>query len=178
MISKVLEHCGKNVEKIVVSGSITQEKMDEVQKDMMETLLKNPEQKFLLIVTTNGGSAMAAYNFLLWVEFWEIDLITVALGTVFSAGFVLYLAGKERLAHPNSTFLAHAMSVTMNGSLSAEELAEQCAKLRMMRVTLHEIFKRKLNVGDQEINQMLEIEGRSLTYEEAKAINLVNTVIV
>ncbi len=176
MISKLNELYGKDSLKIVLEGNLTQEFLDETKKYIRESQKEYPERRVILIITTGGGDAIAAYNFYQWIKAWEINLVAIAVGTVFSAGVTLYLAGAERKALRNSIFSMHAVSISGN-KLTAEELRGNEQQLTALTRAQHKIFKKNLKLSNAKIDTLLSPEGGSFTADEAKKINLVHEII-
>lgn len=68
-----------------------------------------PEERkpITLYINTNGGSLYSANSLISLIQNSITPVHTVNLGVCFSAGFLLFIAGKKRYALDNSVFLLH-----------------------------------------------------------------------
>lgn len=73
-------------------------------------------QPITLYINTNGGSLYSANSLISLIENSITPVHTVNLGRCFSAGFLLFIAGKKRYALDNSIFLLHE---GQNGDINA-----------------------------------------------------------
>jgi len=80
------------------------------------------EAKCLIVtISTYGGnmhSGFAIYDLLVDSPF---KIVTVGLGKVMSAGFLIFLAGDVRRSNENTRFMIHEVSTVTYGTLSAIE---------------------------------------------------------
>lgn len=95
----------------------------ELNGDTVESLLRclsgladEGVSRVVLCIASPGGNfgkALAAYNMLRALP---LQLVTHGIGDVSSAAVIVFLAGAERYACPQSTFLLHPGSIATNGA--------------------------------------------------------------
>jgi ATP-dependent protease ClpP protease subunit len=95
------------------SGRINQASMDTLVGTCTDLANHGTETVYLMLSTPGGSvdSAIAAYNLLRGMPF---RLITHNVGSVDSMGNVLFLAGEERYACSNSSFMFHGVGFNVS----------------------------------------------------------------
>ena len=94
-------------------GRIDQRSMDSLIGACTELANTGAECVYLMLSSPGGSveSAIAAYNLLRGLPF---RLVTHNVGSVDSMGNVLFLAGEERYACPDSSFMFHGVGFNVN----------------------------------------------------------------
>jgi len=96
-------------------------------------------RRFVLPIQTSGGSvfsAMYAYGVL---KDMPVEITTVAVGYVDSAGIVLYCLGNRRHAAPGASFLFHPMSGSLTPDRRGQEAVErQIDDIKAWRETVND----------------------------------------
>ncbi len=85
------------------------------------TIPKEQLEPIYLWIHSYGGDADQAQFFADLIESSRIPVITVGMGAVMSAGFIIFLSGKRRYAFKHSQFLAHSGAATVSGTASEVE---------------------------------------------------------
>ncbi len=127
-------------------------------------------RKFLIPMQTAGGSvygAMYAYEAL---SAMPIEIATVAMGNVDSAGIYLYCLGDRRYATPGSSFLFHPIQGAMTPNRREQEATE-----RMIEAMVD--WTHKVNrdcFGDTPEEWDLDRRDYRVMMDEATEVGLVN----
>lgn len=99
-----------------INGSST-----EALLKVVDSKIKSGYEKIHLMITSPGGSVahgLALYNILRSVP---IRWCTYNIGSVDSIGVVVFCAGEDRFAAPNSRFLIHPVQANLHGNHSLDE---------------------------------------------------------
>jgi len=92
---------------------------------LLQDYYRQGYRRFVLPIQTSGGSvnsAMYAYGVL---KDMPVEITTVAVGYVDSAGVALYCLGDRRYAVPGSSFLFHPMSGSLTPDRRGQEAVER-----------------------------------------------------
>lgn len=92
-----------------------------IQMNIEEKDKENPEP-IRLFIHSYGGDIEQALFFCDLVKSSRIPIITIAMGVAMSAGFLIFLSGKKRLAFEHTSMLAHSGSAAFQGT--AEQIEE------------------------------------------------------
>ncbi len=134
------------------------------------------ETELTLLISSPGGyiaSGITAFNTLkvlpLKKVFWNI-------GNIDSIGVMMFLAGDERLALPNSRFLFHDVGwgiQTAPANFSEGQLALTVESLRHDRAAIAELSSRVTGQTAEFISSMMK-EGKILDAPSAKKLNYIH----
>ena len=109
--------------------------------NMEEISIPKEELKPIYIfIHSYGGDLDQAYYLCDLIQSSRIPIITIATGSVMSAGFLIFIAGKKRYAFKQSSLLVHQGSASFTGSASEIEEAQKNYKrqLAMMKTYILE----------------------------------------
>lgn len=119
-----------------------------------------------LLLNTPGGSVnlgIVIYNFL---KSLPIRLTTHNIGQVDSIGNVIFVAGSERFATSNSTFLFHGIATGQIGGASLPQLGEILSQVKNDEQRMTTILRTNTSLLARDLNKFYR-EGRSITPEFA-----------
>lgn len=128
LVSSLRKRFGRKATILIFDGAVTDNALLKFWKQIFETILKNPHQHFILVITTSGGSFDATRDFYAKVKFYNVTLTTIGVGRVWSAGLTLLLAGGKRFATKHTDFLLHLGNMDDH----EEESLNQCALRRLL----------------------------------------------
>ena len=127
-----------------------------------------------LLLSTPGGSVMhgiTIYNMLRAMPF---KLVTHNVGAVNSIGNVILLAGEDRYACPNSTFMFHGVGFDVKAGARFEEklLRERLEGINADQAQIASIIEQRAGfTGPDEVKELfLEAQTKDPTYALAKGI--------
>ena len=127
-----------------------------------------------LLLSTPGGSVMhgiTIYNMLRAMPF---KLVTHNVGAVNSIGNVIFLAGEDRYACPNSTFMFHGIGFDVKAGARFEEklLRERLEGINADQAQIASIIEQRAGfTGPDEVKELfLEAQTKDPTYALAKGI--------
>lgn len=155
------------------SAEITQVPTEGLLRACAELAQKGAKEVHLLLSTPGGGVAqgITLYNMLRGFPF---KLITHNVGAVNSIGNVVFLAGEERYACPNSTFMFHGVGFDTKAGVRIEEkfLLERLDSLRADQAQIGSIIEQRATFGDgAEIQDLfLQAATKDATWAKAKGI--------
>lgn len=177
MYTKLTERYGEDLHCLVLDGEINAEVLEKMWNEIFEKFKDNPEQIFVLIITSPGGEFMPTYNFCMKVRFWGVKLVTVAIGTVFSAGALLFLAGYERLALRGALFLFHNPRTHFeHAHFEEREHVRFAAHLRTSKTAQKQFLADELRLDKRTIQKLLDADRQIFT-DEAMKLGIVHEII-
>ena len=142
------------------------------------TLANNGASTIYLLLSTPGGhvrEGMAIYNILRALP---VKLITHNVGNVDSIGNVAFLAGEERYACPNSTFMFHGVGQTLQGTFRLEEkdVKEKLDSIQADNARIASIIENRCTFDDAAEVRNLFLESRTKDTDFAKSRGLIHDV--
>jgi ATP-dependent protease ClpP protease subunit len=166
---------GRNAFIINCDGEITEERLSKIWTAMYEAMNNDPQKLFVMTISTDGGSFDAAKNFYCKIKFFKVNLITVGVGRVWSAGCTLLIAGKKRLAVKHTDFLFHEC-VDDSTKNNTTRLGQILAQSRVTDEAEQEIFAENLKISRKEIAKMVK-EETYFSAKVARRIGIVHKII-
>jgi len=127
-----------------------------------------------LLLNTPGGSVnlgIEIYNFL---KALPVKVSTHNIGQVDSIGNVIFVAGEERFATPNSTFLFHGIAGSWT-NLSVPQAREALSQLENDEKRMTAILREHTDLGPRQLTEFYR-QGRSVAPEEAMEKKIINKV--
>jgi ATP-dependent Clp protease protease subunit len=121
----------------------------------MANLVNQGFREIHLLLSTPGGSVMhgiTVYNVLRGLP---ITLITHNVANVDSIGTVVFLAGQQRYACPQATFMLHgvALSVTSATNFFEKNLTERLASVRADQERIKAIYSDRAGINPNDAEQ-------------------------
>jgi ATP-dependent protease ClpP protease subunit len=117
-------------------------------------------EKLNILLSTPGGTVIhgkGIYNFLMALPL-EIDIYNI--GQVDSIGGIMYLAGDNRYATSNSSFLIHAVALQIQGPTSFPE-NDKIDSEKQDRVAIAAIYAERTKISLEEFENLM-LEGTTL----------------
>jgi ATP-dependent protease ClpP protease subunit len=92
-------------------------------------------------------------------------------GTIDSIANVIFVAGQQRFAAPNSSFLFHGVSMNMQGAVSRTGLKEALSRLEGMENRIADTVSRHSQLSQAELTSLFQQgEGKDVNYALSKQI--------
>ena len=129
--------------------------------------------KLFIHVDSPGGclhSGLRAYDYIRRIGK-RIQIVTVCEGCVASAATLIALAGSERLASKNATFLYHQLSTFLYGKYA--DIIDEKQACDMLMNKMYKIYKRHSNMSTESIKALLSRE-KLMTAKKCIALGLVD----
>ena len=147
-------------------GRISQGSMDTLVGTCADLANQGVETVYLMLSSPGGAvdSAIAAYNLLRGMPF---RLITHNVGSVDSMGNVLFLAGEERFACPDSSFMFHGVgfNVSLKMRFELRTLREKMDSVEGDQRKIAAIIAERTQLTPAEIDELfLEAVTRAPDY--------------
>lgn len=125
----------------------------------------------VIFINSYGGeyhAGMAAYSF---IKNFPYPVFTVIEGGAASAATIVYMAGERKFMYKHSNMLIHQLSREMIGKFT--DLQDELASSKKFMDCMKQIYLDNSNIKQKKLEDLI---GREtwLTYEEAKALNLVD----
>lgn len=132
---------------------------------------------FCLLISSPGGSVqdgIAIYNFL---KALPINLATYNIGVVDSISNVIFLAGKERYACKNSSFLFHGVGINMNQGerFGEKNVKEQLAIIQRDQNMISDIIADNTKLKKKEVERMF-YDAKTKTPDQAIKDGIINEI--
>ena len=130
-----------------------------------------------LLISSPGGSVMNGINVYNFLKALPINLTTHNIGIVDSIANVIFLAGKNRYAVKNSSFLFHGVGFDINQPTRFEEknVLEKLKMVQRDQKLIADIIAENSKFTAEEIEKMF-LAAETKTPEEAKTKDLINEV--
>jgi len=156
----------------------------EVNPTTCESLLKfaaqcatNKIDEVILLLSTPGGSVMCGINVYNVLRSMPFDLTAYNVGSVNSAGNVIFLAAEKRYAVPHSTFLFHGVGFDVKAPERFEEkrLRERLDGLLADQKKLAAIITERTHLNEKEAQALFrQAKTRDLDY--AKDVGVIHDI--
>lgn len=129
-----------------------------------------------LLISTHGGSVAAGFELYHLLRALPVKLITHNIGNVESIGNVPFLAGIERYACPETSFMFHGVSSSIkDGTTSGVQLRERLSSVECDEKRISAIVKQHTKLTEENM-QRLFVEGEFLTTSEALEAGIIHAV--
>lgn len=134
----------------------------------------NINHLYILINTPGGGVnlGIVIHNYL---KSLPIEVTTHNVGQVDSIGNVIFVAGKNRFANSNSTFLFHGVASGQWAGLSVPKAKEAISQLENDENRMTTILRENTNLLARDIRAFYR-EGKSITPEKALEKGIIQEV--
>ena len=169
-----------DIDKITFTGDVTVDSMKTLTRELYQMIRELPHSrdpaqkpKLYLLIATNGGdlyAAFSAYDHILRLRK-QVDIITVADGFVASAGTLLLMAGKQRMAMPNSGLLFHQLSSGFNGTY--KDMMDQVDACKWLMKRLTRVYHKNSNMTRKQVSKLLKSE-KTLTVKKCMNMGFVH----
>jgi ATP-dependent protease ClpP protease subunit len=126
-----------------------------------------------LLLSTPGGTVMNGINLYNVMRSMPFRLITHNVGNVDSIGNAIFLAGEERYACPNSTFMFHGVGFDINQAIRLEEknVRETLGSLLSDQKRIGDIIASRTTIMGREIRKLFrEAQTKDAAYARANGI--------
>ena len=149
-------------------------------KDAVEFILKQnyekqKKSKLQLLVCRDGGDMNAAFALIDVMKSCKIPINTVGLGTIGSAGLLIFMAGAYRTLTPNTSILSHQWSWGAHGK--EHELFAQMKEYELTTKRMMAHYKKCTGLKEKEIREyLLPPEDVWLNASEAKKLGICDAV--
>jgi ATP-dependent Clp protease protease subunit len=157
--------------------------MDEVNNETIKPIVewilcanhvgKRKKKELLLMICSEGGSVEHAFALIDVMRSSAIPIKTVGLGTISSAGLMIFLAGSKgsRILTPNTSILSHQYSAYSEGK--HHELFSITKEFNLVNERMVEHYKLATGLTELEIKtKLLSSSDVWLTAEEALALGI------
>lgn len=155
-----------------------------VDEQVMAILRWNAEDRLLpvgsrkaitIYINSEGGSSFDGQALIDVMLASKTKVRTVGLGMVASMGYLIYLAGHERVAFPNTSFLMHEGETGVSG-LSASKAKETMAFFDDMEERAKRYILEKTSISEATYDKFYKREWWMFS-QEAKANGIVDKII-
>lgn len=140
-------------------------------------VVKKKKKELLLMICSEGGDVGAAFALIDVMRSSRIPIKTVGLGSVGSAGLLIFLTGTpgRRLLTPNTSILSHQFSWGSDGK--AHELFATMKEFDLTHRRMIEHYKKCTNLKEDVIkSKLLPPHDVWLSAEEALALGVCDSI--
>lgn len=143
---------------------------------LAEQANKRVDQVYLM-VSTPGGSVMHGLNLYNVLRAFPFKLITHNVGNVDSIGNAVFLAGEERYACAQSTFMFHGVGfdITQPCRLDEKNLQERLDSLLQDQRRIGAIIRERTSIDEGQVSDLFR-EARTKDAEYAKSVGIVHDI--
>jgi ATP-dependent protease ClpP protease subunit len=113
-------------------------------------------QKIYLVLSTPGGSVMHGMTIYHFLRGLPVEVITHNIGNVDSIGNAIFLAGKQRFACKNSTFMFHGVGFNHDSKIRLEEkfLKERLDAIYSDQNRIGAVIEERTKITGQEVKSL------------------------
>lgn len=98
---------------------------------LCKEIYDNPDaSKVNVYMSTPGGDVELAIEMYNFISSLDCHVTTINTSFVNSAGILIYLAGKERICMPASSFYVHSVTKKLNGIFTFKELEREVQEIK------------------------------------------------
>ena len=129
-------------------------------QSLMNTLARAVNEGFdeiHLMLSSGGGFIKDGFALYQYIKALPIPVYTYNMGHVESIANVVYQAGTERICTPESRFMFHRFSWSVQGEFDAEGFIEKAKSLTMDQATFVTIMMQHTKLTKDQINDMCSI---------------------
>ncbi len=158
-------------------GPVSMETLQEF-KLALDVLKKNcgENQEITITVSSGGGDAMLGLAIYDLIRSSGLQVKTVALGQVASAGLAIFLAGDKRLMYENSVLCSHKARQAFGEDTLRQEIENTLAQLNVIESLYRKIILENSSINGQDLDKM-EQEEKNITAQEAMELRLADGII-
>lgn len=102
-------------------------------------LEQSGDEPIQVFISSNGGNVYGALGIYDMLRRSKCEIITVALGIVASMGVFVFLAGDRRLSFPNTRFMLHPISFSMEET-NGNEFKIESKEMEVLQRTMNDIL--------------------------------------
>lgn len=138
---------------------------------------KKKSRELLLIICSEGGDISAAFALIDVMRSSNVPIKTVGLGTIASAGLMIFLAGTagRRVLTPNTSILSHQFSWVSDGK--AHELFATVKEFELTQRRMVKLYEECTGLSSDEIrSNLLPPHDVWLSAEEALALGVCDDI--
>lgn len=130
-----------------------------------------------LMFSTPGGSVMNGINLYNFMKALPLKLIIHNVGSVNSIGNVIFLAGQERYACPNSTFMFHGVGFDTTPGLRLEEkfLRERLDAIGQEQRRIESIIRNHTHLNARQVRNFFR-EARTKDADYALSVGIIHDI--
>ena len=101
---------------LFINGEISESTVDEVWDYVSRAKLINSQEikDVYLIINSQGGCVSSTNAIINIFSMCPLNITTIGLSEVSSSALALYMLGNERLCYPNTIFLIHDASISLD----------------------------------------------------------------
>jgi ATP-dependent protease ClpP protease subunit len=143
----------------------------------LATLCNQGATEIHIFLSTPGGSVMHGCTIYNTLRALPVKIVTHNVGNVDSIGNVVFLAGAERYACPQSTFMFHGVGFDLNGQLRLDDklLRERLNSIEADHKRIADIIGKHTSLQSGDVVQLFT-EARTKDAAWAASVGLVNAV--
>jgi ATP-dependent protease ClpP protease subunit len=116
--------------------------------------------EIIMIISSHGGDLNAAFAFYDFVRLSKLNLVTIATGDVQSFAVMLFLAGKERYASRNASFLIHDPTMISEEGVkfSLRDMPQVNKQIEELHERFLEIMSKETGLSKEKVDEMARLE--------------------
>ena len=147
-------------ERIVILNDVEESEISDVIKTLFSLAQKNTNPIFL-ILNTFGGSVydmFALYDAIKYVQHFGIEVNTIGLGKIMSAGVILLSSGTKRKIGKNATIMVHQLSDDfISGKIFA--VNKEFEEMRRLQEKYTRILCENTRISKEKFDELIETGG-------------------
>lgn len=149
----------------------------EALMNFLANQINGGEREFYILFSSPGGNVREGVNLYNYLKSLPIKLIMHNIGIVDSIANVIFLAGSERYAVPNSSFLFHGVGINISQPtrLTEKELQENIEIIERDQELMIKILAERTKLSHDEI-KILFLKAQAKSPEEAKKMGLIQEI--
>lgn len=161
---------------VVFTAEISPVTVEGLLSLLVQVAKKNVGEVYLAL-STPGGEVMSGITLYNALSGFPFKLVVHNIGSVNSIGNAVFLAGEERYAAPNSTFMFHGVGFDLQGPMRVEEqfLRDRLDSILADQTMMGQIIVRRSSIGDDEVASLFRTQ-KTKDANWAKENGLINEI--
>jgi ATP-dependent protease ClpP protease subunit len=163
---------------VPVFGDIDEESSSAVIAKLSELGDEKRNESITVMIDSYGGSIYSASAIAAAIESCPNQVNTEVLGKAFSAGFAVFMRGKERTVHGGSFLLAHTVSICTSGYNKVPTVSEQVKRVEKWLDVEVELYARLTKKDEKYWRKILfGKDDVMFTAKEAMALGIATKLV-
>ncbi|PJC65465.1 MAG: hypothetical protein CO020_00500 [Candidatus Colwellbacteria bacterium CG_4_9_14_0_2_um_filter_50_12] len=135
-------------------------------------------KEITIFISSNGGDVFEGLGIAAFIRALEVPVVTHNIGQIDSVANVIFAAGKERLASPNSSFLFHGVVMNFEKvSLLESQLEEQLTNVKRLKESMATNYSSYTGVPVRVVNDLMAKGGGGfLSAKEALVLKIIDSI--
>lgn len=156
---------------------VDSENILELQQTLTQKFKQQPGGGIVLFINSGGGDADLAVGFYYWTKFLKLNLTTIGMGQLSSAGVVLFLAGNKRYLLPDTYLYFHEGSMPTTKDMSPTEVERAMVRYNFTNQAFNAIICKESLITPEQL-KVFDCNASTIHAQEAVTYRLADSILM